>query len=269
LVGVLLSHVYLTYPVVGVLALAAALPIMVPSMFFEPASAEAAPARVVRAPAVTVVSTSPPGSAAPVVVSSERRDGTTSSASDDRWWRAQVNRVMTTSSVVVHPDPQRPSAPAAQPPPAEPVPFFDLAARGNQTVHTVNFAPPERLSTRVPAQIRRWEPLILKASRKHDVDPTLIAALMMTESSGNPNAVSHAGANGLLQVLHGPMDPEGSIEEGTEMLAGLIQRFRSLDLALAAYNAGPTAVVRHGGVPPYAETQNHISRTLSSYAAWK
>lgn len=245
------------YPAVAVLALAAAVPMMMPSAFVE----EPSPRRG----EVRVVSTSAPTPSAVVVSSTTDRP-----ASDDRWWRAQVARVITTSSVVTLPDPPR-----SAPPPRPEMERVEVVSRGVHTVYMLpGSSPPStvaepRLSPRVPAQIRRWEPLILKASRKHGVDPDLIAALMMTESAGNPNAVGHAGANGLMQVLNGPMDPEANVDRGTEMIAELIKRFRSLDLALAGYNAGPNAVVKYGGVPPYEETQNHISRTLASYSAWK
>src|SRR4029453_15491073 len=161
------------------------------------------------------------------------------------------------------------SAPALPPPPA-PAPASERVEPTSRPIEGGPLPPPGlRVPPRVPAQIRRWEPLILKAARKHDVDPALIAAVMMTESSGNPEAVSPMGAIGLMQVLGGPTDPEANIDLGATMLSSHLRRFGSIDLALAAYNAGPGNVLEHGGVPPFQETRDHIARTPASSTAWR
>ncbi len=91
----------------------------------------------------------------------------------------------------------------------------------------------------VPATITRWWGLIGLTADQYQVDPLLIAAVMMQESGGNPDARSSAGANGLMQVLGGPFDPQTNVSEGVRILAGHLQTFKNVRVALAAYNAGP------------------------------
>jgi soluble lytic murein transglycosylase-like protein len=254
-----LSNAYLVYPVAGLLTLAASVPFAAPSLFFD------------QTPATVSSSTS----ANRVVVATTKREVEVApvapnvlpggAPSDDRWWRTQMQRVMTTTSVVNLPPPApAPSVPQQRP---APVPPDRVEAAAPSNARPVE--QEVRLSPQVPAAIRRWEPLILKAAKKHEVDPNLLAALMQTESNGNPNAVSWAGAIGLMQVMDGPADPEANIDAGAKMLKSNLKRFGSIDLALAAYNAGVGSVLESGGVPPFEETRNHIARTLASYTAWK
>ena len=89
---------------------------------------------------------------------------------------------------------------------------------------------------------------------------------MQQESGWNPTAKSHKGALGLAQLMPAtarylrvdPLDPEENLEGGARYLRKQFDRFKSWRLALAAYNAGPNAVKRHGGIPPYKETQNYV-----------
>jgi hypothetical protein len=81
---------------------------------------------------------------------------------------------------------------------------------------------------------------------------------MTMESNGDPLAWSGADARGLMQILHGPWDPRTNVFRGAQMLADLYARFHSWDLALAAYNAGPGAVIEYGGIPPYRETRDYV-----------
>lgn len=119
------------------------------------------------------------------------------------------------------------------------------------------------LGAAVPDSVRRWETLILAATDRYKVDPNLIAALMMTESGGNPNALSSAGAVGLMQVIAGPWDPAENIRLGTAIMADNLRRYGGrVDLALAGYNAGNGAVAKYGGIPPYRETRDHLFRVL-------
>lgn len=106
------------------------------------------------------------------------------------------------------------------------------------------------------------------AAQKYGLDPALLAAVAKVESGFNPNAVSRAGATGLMQFMPAtaagmginPSDPSQAIDGAGRYLSTQLARFGSLDLALAAYNAGPRAVERAGGIPPYPETQNYVRK---------
>lgn len=124
------------------------------------------------------------------------------------------------------------------------------------------------------------EQAVSAASAKYNVPSSLIRGVIQQESGMNPNAVSPAGAMGLMQLMpstaqelgvSNPFDVVSNIDAGTRYLGSLMNRFNgNVPLALAAYNAGPGAVSEYGGVPPYPETQNYVSRVLSytrSYAA--
>ncbi len=113
------------------------------------------------------------------------------------------------------------------------------------------------------------------AAKKYNVDPALLRGLIRQESNFNPNAGSPAGARGLTQLMPGtaaalgvdPSVPAQAIEGGAKYLRQQLDRFGNDPAkALAAYNAGPGAVQRYGGVPPYAETQNYVRKVLG-YAA--
>jgi soluble lytic murein transglycosylase-like protein len=114
------------------------------------------------------------------------------------------------------------------------------------------------------------------AAARHGIDPALLTGLIQQESGFDPTARSGAGATGLTQLMPGtaaslgvtdPTDPAQAIEGGAKYLADQLQRFGGdPSKALAAYNAGPGAVARFGGVPPYAETQQYVQKVLG-YAA--
>lgn len=110
----------------------------------------------------------------------------------------------------------------------------------------------------IPDRVRRWAFLIVPAARAYHLDPNLLAAVMTMESNGDPLALSPADARGLMQILHGPWDPKTNVYLGAAMLRHLLDQFGTLDLALAAYNAGVNAVLQYGGVPPYRETRDYV-----------
>jgi hypothetical protein len=104
-----------------------------------------------------------------------------------------------------------------------------------------------------------------------DLEPRLVQALVQVESGYNRNARSNKGAIGLMQLMPGtasdlavsdPWDAEQNLRGGTSYLRQMIDRFGGLELALAAYNAGPEAVAKYGGIPPYAETRAYVQRIL-------
>ncbi|HEX4902498.1 MAG TPA: lytic transglycosylase domain-containing protein [Acidimicrobiales bacterium] len=116
--------------------------------------------------------------------------------------------------------------------------------------------------------------LFESAGRRHGVAPELLAAVAKAESGYDPRAVSHAGAQGLMQLMPGtakglgvtdPFDPAQAVDGAARLLADNLRRFGSTELALAAYNAGPGAVSRHGGIPPYAETQAYVPKVIRHY----
>ena len=119
------------------------------------------------------------------------------------------------------------------------------------------------------------ENLIDKYADKNGLDSDFVKAVIKQESGFNPNATSHCGAMGLMQLMPSTAeglgvvnayDAEQNIEGGTKYLKGLMDRFdNNKSLALAAYNAGPNAVKKYGGIPPYAETQNYVKKVLRNY----
>ncbi|MEW6273825.1 MAG: lytic transglycosylase domain-containing protein [Bacillota bacterium] len=117
-----------------------------------------------------------------------------------------------------------------------------------------------------------YDPIFQSASLKSGVDVRLLKAVAQVESGMNPQCVSHKGALGIMQLMpetakllgvSDPFDPGQNIHAGALYLSRQIRHFGSLDLALAAYNAGPNAVREYGGVPPFRETINYIARVKS------
>ncbi len=119
------------------------------------------------------------------------------------------------------------------------------------------------------------DPELAEAIDRHalelDLEPRLVQALVQVESGYNRKARSNKGAIGLMQLMPGtasdlavadPWDADQNLRGGTRYLRQMLDRFGGLELALAAYNAGPEAVVKYGGVPPYAETRAYVQRIL-------
>lgn len=111
--------------------------------------------------------------------------------------------------------------------------------------------------------------IIRKESSKNHLDPNLVKSVIRAESGFKPSAVSSKGAMGLMQLMPGtadllgvdnPFDPEENIAGGTKFLGELMKKFGDTNLALAAYNAGPGAVQKYDGIPPYKETQDYVKK---------
>lgn len=128
---------------------------------------------------------------------------------------------------------------------------------------------------RAAEYIEKYGTIIEEASSMFSVEPSLIKAVIKAESGFNHKAVSHKGAQGLMQLMPGtadlmrvnnPFDPTENIFGGTRYLRDLLERFgNDMELAVAAYNAGPEAVVSHNGIPPYQETRTFVQRVIRYY----
>ncbi|OGP87618.1 MAG: hypothetical protein A2031_04850 [Deltaproteobacteria bacterium RBG_19FT_COMBO_43_11] len=128
--------------------------------------------------------------------------------------------------------------------------------------------------------VNKYDHIISKAGKKFKIDPALIKAIIKAESNFNHEAVSPVGARGLMQLMPATayalqvddvFHPENNIEAGVRYLRYLLNTYRgNLQLTLAAYNAGETAVAKYNNnVPPFRETKNYIKRVMSYYDSFK
>lgn len=151
--------------------------------------------------------------------------------------------------------------------------FLSLSYQGapSQRGTLYKFAATTRPVSSFGADVERWADTIAEAGRVNNLPEALIAAVIQTESAFNPTALSSKGAQGLMQImpdtqrylgLVDPYNPEANIMAGSRYLRDQLNTFGSLELALAAYNAGPGNVQRHGGIPPFAETQGFVRKVL-------
>lgn len=141
-----------------------------------------------------------------------------------------------------------------------------LAPRVTTTIDRIKAIPPSEA----------YEGLIREASALYRVDGSLIRSVIQAESGFNPSAVSPAGALGLMQLtpniaaslgVEHPLDPRENIMGGTKLLRELLDRHHgNLEMAIASYNAGPTAVALYGAVPPFKETQGYVKRVTGLIA---
>ena len=163
-------------------------------------------------------------------------------------------------------------APAAAPGATAPASSFAGALAAAQTAPSAAPVSGTGDSAAFDAQINA-------AAASNGIDPALLKGLVSQESGFNPSARSGAGAVGLTQLMPGtasalgvsnPLDPAQSLQGGAKYLREQLDRFGGDEtLALAAYNAGPGAVQKYGGVPPYAETQNYVTSVMSKAAAFR
>jgi soluble lytic murein transglycosylase-like protein len=146
------------------------------------------------------------------------------------------------------------------------------APAGAETSGTPQTEAPRQPAAKKPESLHE---VLVEAGRKHDLDVALLESVIEVESSGNPRAVSPAGARGLMQLMPatavklGVKDSFASAQNvlgGTAYLDSLLTRYHNnLALALAAYNAGPGAVDQWHGIPPYPETRRYVARVIHEY----
>jgi soluble lytic murein transglycosylase len=127
--------------------------------------------------------------------------------------------------------------------------------------------------------VESYDDVITEAAKLHGISPSLLKAIIHVESYFNPRAVSKKGAMGLMQIMPenlgtlnitDPFDPWENIMGGTRYFRSMLERFNfQLPLALAAYNAGPTAVERYNDIPPYKETEEYVKKVMRFFQIYK
>jgi soluble lytic murein transglycosylase-like protein len=167
-----------------------------------------------------------------------------------------------------------PAAPAPAPTPAATAPTSPFAGALAAAQTSPSAAPVSGAGAS-----SAFDSEINAAAASNGIDPALLKGLVSQESGFNPSARSGAGAVGLTQLMPGtasalgvtnPLDPAQSLQGGAKYLREQLDRFGGDEtLALAAYNAGPGAVQKYGGVPPYAETQNYVTSVMSKAASFR
>jgi soluble lytic murein transglycosylase-like protein len=164
--------------------------------------------------------------------------------------------------------------PAIDPALADPAPANPGNTTSNQPATSITAA------ASIPGKDARLSPpdlheILAKAGTEHNLDVDLLASLVKAESGGNVHAVSRTGARGLMQLMpgtasalgvHDSFKPEENVRGGSTYLDALLTRYHdNLALALAAYNAGPGAVDKYRGIPPYSETRAYVARVIHEF----
>jgi len=155
------------------------------------------------------------------------------------------------------------------------VPLLRTGADGVTPRATHSYSTPTEMSALERVNREKIEDMIREVSGRYRVDPALVRAVIETESNWNSSAVSRKGAQGLMQLVPGTahqlgvnnaFDPKQNLDGGVRYLHSLLERYNGdLDRALAAYNAGPHAVDRAGGIPQYRETRDYVQKVTDSY----
>ena len=158
--------------------------------------------------------------------------------------------------------------------------FTDSPTAEDFTVFIGDIPPPEPTHVNLTTypMLNSFDRLIRRASTATGLPFEFIKAVCLAESGMNANAISSAGAQGLMQIMpatarelgvEDAFDPEQSIDGGARYLATQLERFGSHRLALAAYNAGPHNVVRHNGIPPFEETQHYVEKVMALWTHFR
>lgn len=158
--------------------------------------------------------------------------------------------------------------------------YIEFAPGQIASVQAVPDPPPEQPLAHAHKSDRRLNSadlgeMLAHAGQQHNVDVDLLASVVKAESNGNAHAVSRAGAEGLMQLMpataaqlgvRDPFRPAENVQGGTAYLDALLTRYHdNLALALAAYNAGPQAVDKYHGIPPYRETRLYVARVIHEF----
>lgn len=145
----------------------------------------------------------------------------------------------------------------------------------NATVQYAQFSETNR--TRMQEKLAPYRSYIKAAAARYDLPPELIAGFIWQESRGNPRAVSHCGAMGLMQLMpatarhlgvQNAFHPAQNIDGGAKYIRQMLDKFGNLEHAVAAYNAGPGNVQKYGGIPPFRETQDYVPKVLGGARAF-
>jgi len=157
--------------------------------------------------------------------------------------------------------------------------FTNAPVRSDDKIQIRKLSELSSCFSTTPLISRQYDYHIARAALAYDIPFSLIKAMIKVESDYNPEAVSRAGAKGLMQLMPAnikaygiinPFDPHENIMTGTQYLKSLFEKFNgNLSLALAAYNAGPACVEKYDSIPPYEETQAYVERVMTYYQLLK